>query len=76
MLSKTAAAERKNILPQVLSCDFFTIGIHMPMPIQVNCILEVLFLEHLSALAHCITDTNNPKLNSLTCSNERICCVH
>lgn len=33
---KTAAAERKNILAQVLSSDFFTTRV--PVPIQVKCI--------------------------------------
>lgn len=74
--SKAAAAERKNILSWVFSYDFFTIGVHMPIPIQVNCILEVLFLEHLSVLAYCVTDTNNLKLNSLSRSNGKIHCVH
>lgn len=74
--TKTAAAEREKILSWVLSYEFFTTEIYMAMPNKENCILEVLFLVHLSVLAHCITDTNSPKLNSFTCSNGKICFVH
>lgn len=73
--AKQQQLKRKISSPR-FAADFFTIGLHMPIPIQVNCILEVLFLEHLRVLAHCITDTNNLKLNSLSCSNGKIHCVH
>lgn len=67
--------EGKISSPVFWAMSFFMMGIHMSMPNQKNSILEVLFLMHLSVPARYITDTNSPKLNSLTCSNGKICFV-
>lgn len=54
--TKTAAAERRNILAQVLSSDFYTV----PTPVQAKCILEVCSQSVLVCRG-----TDNPKLSSL-----------